>query len=601
MKAVNAEKIVPDSSVIAEGILSKKLKSLRAEEVIIPEAMLQMLESEAAKEKAAGYLGLDELKQLRGMLGEKLKISGKRISSLELKNIGFNEIDAYARQLAYDENALFITTSKSGSIAAEASGIKSMLVIPEETARKLKIESFFDETTMSVHLKEAVPPYAKKGRPGHWEFAALRESPMEQEEIKQISREIIESPKEKLDSFIEIERAGSTIVQMGRHRIVITRPPFSDGWEITAVKPIKKLDLKDYNIGPELSMRIDREATGILIAGAPGSGKTTFASSLAEYYAAQNKTVKTIEAPRDMILSPAITQYAISHGDAQEIHDILLLSRPDYCLFDEMRNTRDFELYIDLRLAGIGLAGVVHATNPIDAVQRFIGRAELGTIPQIIDTVIFIDEGQIGKVLSVKMTVKVPSGMTEADLARPVVEVRDFETKQLEFEMYSYGEETVVVPIGSEKKSTAVNSLATKQIEHAFMEYTNAAQAEMVSENKARVYVPERDMAKIIGKEGRTIEQIEKRLGVRIQLEPMKSMRQEGNPVKFNLKERGNYIILSTSKAGESVEAYVDGTFLFTSTTSKKGEIKVSKKSPIGNALLKALDLGKSVELKISA
>ncbi|MBU2637670.1 MAG: PINc/VapC family ATPase [Nanoarchaeota archaeon] len=600
MKAVNAEKIVPDSSIITEGILSKKLKSLKAEEVIIHEAMFQLLESEAAKEKAAGYLGLDELKNLRTLLGEKLRISGKRISSLELKHISFDEIDSYARQLAYDENALFLTTSKSKSISAEASGVKAMLIVPEGSARKLKIESFFDEITMSVHLKEEVPPYAKKGRPGHWDFVELREKPMGQEEIKQISREIIESPKEKPDSFIEIERAGSTIVQMGRHRIVITRPPFSDGWEITAVKPIKKLDLKDYNMGPALAMRIDKEATGILIAGAPGNGKTTFASSLAEYYAGQKKIVKTIEAPRDMLLSPAITQYAISHGDAQEIHDILLLSRPDYCVFDEMRNTRDFELYIDLRLAGIGLAGVVHATNPMDAVQRFIGRAELGVIPQIIDTVIFIDEGQIGKVLSIKMTVKVPSGMTEADLARPVVEVRDFETKQLEFEMYSYGEETVVVPIGTEKKSTAVHSLATKQIEHAFMDYTNAAQAEMISENKVKVYVPERDMAKIIGKEGRTIEQIEKRLGVRIQLEPMQSMRKEGSPVKFNLKERGNYIILSTNKAGESVEAYVDGNFLFTSTTSKKGDIKVSKKSPIGNALVKALDLGKSVELKVS-
>lgn len=600
MKALNAEKIIPDSSVIAEGILSKKLKSLKADSVIIPESMLQLLESEAAKEKAAGYLGLDELSRLRSSLGEKLKISGRRISSLELKNIGFDEIDAYARQLAYDENAMFVTASKSKSIAAEASGVRAMLVLPEESARKLKIESFFDETTMSVHLKEAVAPYAKKGRPGHWEFSALREKPMGQDEIKEISREIIESPKEKLDSFIEIERAGSTIVQMGRYRIVIIRPPFSDGWEITAVKPIKKLDLKDYSLSPELSMRIGREATGILIAGAPGNGKTTFASSLAEYYAGQKKTVKTIEAPRDMILSPTITQYAISHGDAQEIHDILLLSRPDYCVFDEMRNTRDFELYIDLRLAGIGLAGVVHATNPIDAVQRFIGRAELGTIPQIIDTVIFIDEGQIGKVLSVKMTVKVPSGMTEADLARPVVEVRDFATKQLEFEMYSYGEETVVVPIGAERKQAAVHSLATRQIEHAFMDYTNAVQAEMVSENKARVYVPERDMAKIIGKEGRTIEQIEKRLGVKIQLEPIKSKRAEASPVKFNLKERGNYIILSTTKAGEPVEMYVDGIFLFTSTTSKKGEIKLSKRSPIGNALLKALDLGKSVELKSS-
>ena len=107
---------------------------------------------------------------------------------------------------------------------------------------------------------------------------------------------------------------------------------------------------------------------------------STFAQALAEHYAGLNKIVKTIEAPRDLILPDNITQYAISHGDAQEIHDILLLSRPDYTVFDEMRNTADFRLFADLRLSGIGLAGVVHATNPIDAIQRFVGRIELGTM-----------------------------------------------------------------------------------------------------------------------------------------------------------------------------------------------------------------------------
>ncbi|HII14830.1 MAG TPA: Flp pilus assembly complex ATPase component TadA [Nanoarchaeota archaeon] len=602
MKPVHTEKMVPDSSVIIEGVLSRKIKAnaISVGEVIVPEGLVLFLEQEAAREKAAGYLGLDELKRLRDMLGDNMKISGRRPSSLEISKISFDDIDSFARQLAFDENAVFVTVSKSKHTAAEATGVKSILVVPEGVERKLKIESFFDAATMSVHLKEDVIPYAKRGMPGKWDFVALGSKPILQEEIKEISREIIESPKERIDSFIEIERAGSTIVQMGHYRIVITRPPFSDGWEITAVKPIKQLNINDYNLSPELSQRIDREATGILIAGAPGNGKTTFASSLAEYYAAQNKTVKTIEAPRDMILSPSITQYSISHGDAQEVHDILLLSRPDYCVFDEMRNTKDFALYIDLRLAGIGLAGVVHATNPVDAIQRFIGRAELGVIPQVIDTVIFIKDGAIGKVLSIKMTVKVPSGMTEADLARPVVEVRDFESKQLEYEMYSYGEETVVVPIGSEKKTSAVHSLATRQIENAFMEYTSAAQAEMISENKVRVYVPERDMARIIGKEGKTISEIERRLGLNIQLEPMKSARPEGKPITFTVKERGNYILLFTNRAGASVDAFVEDSFLFTSTTSKKGEIKISKKGPIGSSLLKAMDLGKKVELKMS-
>ena len=52
--------------------------------------------------------------------------------------------------------------------------------------------------------------------------------------------------------FIEIEREGSTIVQLGKYRIVITRPPFSDGWEITAVRPVKTLNLDDYKLSEKL-------------------------------------------------------------------------------------------------------------------------------------------------------------------------------------------------------------------------------------------------------------------------------------------------------------------------------------------------------------
>ena len=61
-----------------------------------------------------------------------------------------------------------------------------------------------------------------------------------------------------------------------------------------------------------------------------------------------------------------------------------------------MRNTDDFRLFADMRLAGVGMVGVVHGTNPIDSIQRFIGRIELGVIPQVVDTVIFPRSGAAG-------------------------------------------------------------------------------------------------------------------------------------------------------------------------------------------------------------
>ncbi|MCX6695301.1 MAG: hypothetical protein NTU61_03300, partial [Candidatus Altiarchaeota archaeon] len=74
-------------------------------------------------------------------------------------------------------------------------------------------------------------------------------------------------------------------------------------------------------------------------------------------------------------------------------------------------------------------------------------RVELGVIPHVVDTIIHIEKGFIEKVYELSMTVKVPVGMTEKDLSRPVIQVRDFESGKPEYEIYSYGEEVVVIPV----------------------------------------------------------------------------------------------------------------------------------------------------------
>ena len=174
------------------------------------------------------------------------------------------------------------------------------------------------------------------------------------------------------------------------------------------------------------------------------------------------KVVKTVESPRDMHLPPDITQYSKNYAEIGELHDILLLSRPDYTVYDEMRNDEDFRLYIDLRLAGIGMIGVVHATSPIDAIHRFVNRTDIGTIPNILDTIIFIHSGNVAKVYTLEMTVKVPAGLREADLARPVVEVKDLITGKTEYEIYVFGEQTMIVPVNKGIESNSIQLKISK-------------------------------------------------------------------------------------------------------------------------------------------
>ncbi len=603
MKSVG--KIVPDTSVIVECILSRNLekKELKAEEVIIHEAVLAELEHQANEGKAIGFLGLDELKKLRDLSRKgffELKFAGRRPSANEIRFSGLGEIDALIRQLAFEEDATLITADKVQARVGEARNIKVLFIPKEARGKKLRLENFFDPTTMSVHLREKVVPMAKKGMPGNWIFEPVGKKELDAEEIKDISREILEEARLRDDGFIEIEREGSTITQLGPYRIVVTKPPLSDGWEITAVKPIRRLSLEEYKISEKLKKRIEGQAEGMLIAGAPGHGKTTFAQAIAEYFLKQNKIIKTVEAPRDLVLPESITQLAISRGSPEEIHDILLLSRPDYTIFDEMRNTPDFKLFSDLRLAGVGMVGVVHGTGPIDAIQRFIGRIELGVIPQVIDTVVFIKNGGIHQVLAIKMMVKVPSGMTEADLARPVVVVSDFETEKPVAEIYSYGEETVVVPV-SKVEVGGMQKLASESIQRALQRYSDNVKVEVVGDNKAVVYVPERFIAGIIGKEGKNISKLEKDLGISIQIKELGEIPKEatGREVKFDLDMRGKNIeiYVGDKMQGKDVNIYVNNGYLATFNVGKKGVVKIRKINQLGKTILNAVRYGERIKV----
>ncbi len=281
---------------------------------------------------------------------------------------------------------------------------------------------------MSVHLRSKVPPMAKRGEVGEMHYQRIRDEASTDEDLKDYAQEIIQSAKQSNEGFIEIDEPGMTIVQFRDYRIAIAEPPFADGWEITAVRPIVKTSMDDYEYADELRGRLLERQRGVLIAGSPGAGKSTFAQAVAEFLADSDFAVKTMEKPRDLQVGPEVTQYTELAGEMEKTADSLLMVRPDYTIYDEVRKTNDFEVFADMRLAGVGMVGVVHATRPIDALQRLIGRVELGMIPQIVDTVVYIEAGQIEKVYDVKTEVKVPAGMTEEDLARPVILVEEFET-----------------------------------------------------------------------------------------------------------------------------------------------------------------------------
>ena len=451
------DKFACDTSVIFNGQILKLLEDNElgeSPEIYISNIVIAEVEYRTNIQKEIGFFGLNVLKQLRQLHDEgeiKLLVVGKRPTLQEIKMSPGGELDALIRESALQNNAILITADRIQGDVGVFEGLEVLFAWEKKALKEIELSSlklldFFDETTMSVHLKQDLPPYAKKGSPGNWYLQKISEEPLTTKDIEDVAMEIIEMVREDDRSFVEIEKFGAVVAQLREFRIVITRPPFSNVVEITAVHPLVNLTLSDYSIDARLHKRLEK-AEGILVAGAPGAGKSTFSAALANFYLDQNKVVKTLESVRDLQVRPEITQYTKLEGSLENSADILLLVRPDYTIFDEVRVFEDFKIYSDFRLSGVGMVGVVHSSSAIDAIQRFIGRIELGMLPSIIDTIIFIKGGDISAVLTLKMTVKVPHGFRDKDLARPVVEVRDFKTDRLAYEIYSFGQDIVINPI----------------------------------------------------------------------------------------------------------------------------------------------------------
>ena len=599
-------KVVADTSIIidrkiTELIESDKLKDL---ELIVPLAVLDELQAQASKGREPGFIGLEELKRLRGICeAKKIKIrfTGEKPSIEDIKLARSGRIDALIRDVAKSERGTLYTADYVQALVAEAEGVSVEYIRPLIKTTGLKFEQYFTPDTLSVHLKEKVIPLAKRGKPGNFALVKLDEKPLTEEDITNIINEISEASRISEEGHVEISRAGALVLQLGNYRIAIARPPFSDGLEVTIVRPIVKLTLGDYKLSSKLMERLERSAEGVLIAGPPGSGKTTLAASMAEFYKDKGNIVKTLESPKDLQVSDDITQYGPLEGDFEKTADILLLVRPDYSVFDEVRKTKDFQVFSDMRLSGIGMVGVVHASNPIDAVQRFITRVELGMVPHIIDTVIFVKEGEVKNVYELSLLVKVPTGMTEADLARPVVEIRDFETGKLEYEIYTFGEEKVIIPVSATagKEVNAMKKLAGERIMQIVSKFDPNANVEIVTDNKAVIRVDNKVIPRIIGKDGAMITDIEKRLGIHIDVEPR--IPSLGREVDFGIDESGNSLeFLFDKRLTESMASvYVEEKFLFSATIGKKARIKVTKDSDVGKELLKALHGKKQVKILV--
>ena len=624
--------VVPDTSAIIDGRVSERVEDGEYDgaTVFVPEAVVGELESQANDGLDSGWDGLSELQRLAEYADEKrieLEYVGTRPEAGSKARADEGEIDAVIRDVAADYDATLLTSDVVQAEVGRAKGLSVEYVEPvtRGVVEELPIAELFTDETMSVHLKSGTKPKAKRGTLGEMRYETIDDEPTSEERMHEWATAIVNLARQSNEGFVELTDEGMDIVQYRNYRIAVARPPFADGIEITAVRPIAKTTLDDYEFADELRERFLERKRGVLISGSPGAGKSTFAQSVAEFLNDSDYAVKTMEKPRDLQVGPEITQYGALGGEMERTADSLLLVRPDYTIYDEVRKTNDFEVFSDMRMAGVGMVGVVHASRAIDALQRLVGRVELGMIPQIVDTVVYIEAGEVHTVYDVETEVKVPAGLTAEDLARPVIQVTNFATGSPEYEIYTFNRQVVTVPLNEdgEETETGVGRIAKQEIEREIRSVAQGhVDVDLQGQNDAVVYVEEHDIASVIGKGGGRISDIENRLGIDIDVRTHDERpggrggsgsgnaggagggssgagggqvgEERGQVVQPEITSR-HVVIGVDGGVGETVEVRANGEYLFTATVGRGGEVQVSRGSAIAEELEDAIDRKRTI------
>jgi len=192
-------------------------------------------------------------------------------------------------------------------------------------------------------------------------------------------RRHVDLARQSTDGFIELSDDGMDIVQFRNYRIAVARPPFADGIG-SRPSPIAKTTLDDYEFAADsASGSSNRNAA----CSSPDPRRREVdvragGRGIPERQRLRGQDDGEAAGPAGRSGDHPVRRARRPDGKTA---DSLLLVRPDYTIYDEVRKTNDFEVFSDMRMAGVGMVGVVHASRAIDALQRLVGRVELRMIP----------------------------------------------------------------------------------------------------------------------------------------------------------------------------------------------------------------------------
>ena len=164
---------------IMDGSARRFLERIKEPLVYVHRSVLDYLFHEARKGVTRAITGIGELEKIHDIVV--LNNHGEIVYYNEGYRPGAPVSEeltrSLTRNLAKETGSILVTSDMMEASASRAMGIKVLYLGSAEKV-ELRISKYFDDKTMSVHLKEDAYPIAKKGRPGKWIFVVLEKRKM---------------------------------------------------------------------------------------------------------------------------------------------------------------------------------------------------------------------------------------------------------------------------------------------------------------------------------------------------------------------------------------------------------------------------------------
>lgn len=117
---------------------------------------------------------------------------------------------------------------------------------------------------------------------------------------------------------------------------------------------------------------------------------------------------------------------------------------------------------------------------------------------------------------------------------------------------------------------------------------------EVISPDRANIYIPDQYVPKIIGKNGKRIAEIEQDIGISLGVEVIDAKPVDKTPIEVDITHTRKQMILELGRENgrQNFDILIEGEYLLTATTSKKGEIKIKNGIELSDFILEAIEMG---------